>query len=116
MPPGYRPANLLENPSEFGHNPDATWKHAGVPKGQLGAARLQHRLACAVRDTYPDNPARHLAEALEKPRSTDYVRRKLSGQIPITLTELFEWLAVLGPDAATRVGIDPDLIQTPDDN
>ena len=111
MPPGYRPADLLEDPVLFGYDSNAPWKSAPETReAQLAVARLQHRLACTIRKDHPDNPARYLATRLGAPDRVDYLRRKLNGQIPITLTELFEWLHALGPETATAVGMNPKLV------
>jgi hypothetical protein len=34
---------------------------------------------------------------LGEPKRVDYIRRKLYGQVTVTLNELFEWTLVIGP-------------------
>lgn len=88
MPSGYRPSAYLEIPSQFGVDADATWFADKVPRSQLDAAQLQHLIAVELRRSHGDGAPRIVAGRLASVASVDYVRRKLNGQTPLTLTDL----------------------------
>lgn len=92
MPPGFRPLAFCEDPAAFGRSP-ARWKP--VPdhlRAVAAAARLQHRLARRLREAFGEGVVAAVAAALGRPERADYLRRKLNGQVPLTLVELCEWV------------------------
>jgi hypothetical protein len=105
MPPGFRPDVYLQNPDEFGRVLDARWKShkklSNEERAKVGAAYLQHQVAFAVRERLGGvNAPDELAKLLGERDRVDYFRRKLYGQVPINMVELFEWLLVLDDDIA----------------
>jgi hypothetical protein len=103
MPPGFRPDAYISDPDEFGRVIDAKWKaHKKLSKeerAKVAAAYLQHQVACAIRERLGGVGApEELAKLLGERERVDYFRRKLYGQVPINMVELFEWLLVLDED------------------
>ena len=120
MPPGFRPANYLQTPREFGIASDAAWR--AVPVGEqprLAVAYLQHRMAVALRAHLGSNAPGQLARRFGGLYREDYFRRKLNGQIPFTLTEVMalvlEFGAALDPIVlgASALVPGPPLMQPP---
>lgn len=98
MPPGFRPADFLEDPLSFGRTEKPRWrKVAEGDRPKLAASYLQHRVALSIRGDFGERSAEMLAERLGNPDQLDYLRRKLNGQVPVHLVELFEWSFVVGP-------------------
>lgn len=98
MAQSFRPATLLRDPDSFGRIENVKWKK--VPKKEqavFAAAYLQHRIAFNVRNDLGPNAAEELAKRLGEPKRVDYIRRKLYGQVTVTLNELFEWTLAVGP-------------------
>lgn len=90
MPSGYRPSDCLESPPDFGYTPNPQWRSDAVDQARLASARLQHLIALAIRQTHGDAAPKIAAHRLGRLGTVDYVRRKLNGQIPITLIDLAE--------------------------
>jgi len=101
MPPGFRPADYLQDPDQFGRTPEPDWREVDDEEAPyLAASQLQHRIAYQLRTTYGTDAPRAVAEHLGQPYRTDYIRRKLNGQVPLNLVELFQWAQKLGIDLA----------------
>lgn len=88
MPSGYRPSDFLEFPSDFGYTPNPQWRADALDEARLASARLQHLIALAIRKTHGEAAPKIAARRLGRLGAVDYVRRKLNGQIPITLVDL----------------------------
>ncbi len=94
MPSGYRPSDFLEYPPDFGYTPEPQWRGDTVDQARLASARLQHLIALAIRRAHRDATPKIVAYRLARLGTVDYVRRKLNGQIPITMIDLAElWQA-----------------------
>jgi hypothetical protein len=98
MPAGFRPADYLTNPKQFGRDLDAEWKpYTDAERPRVATSYLQHRVACAVRDELGARRTGYtLAERLGCPDRYDHIRRKLNGHIPLNLPELHNWALTLG--------------------
>ena len=98
MPAGFRPADFLVDPKQFGRVLDAKWRpYTESDRARVAASFLQHRIACAVRDELGARRTGYtLAERLGCPDRYDHIRRKLNGHIPLNLPELHNWVLTLG--------------------
>jgi len=91
MPSGYRPSDFLEFSPDFGYTPNPQWRNDAVDPARLVSARLQHLIALAIRQAHGDAAPKIAARRLARLGTVDYLRRKLNGQIPITLIDLAEF-------------------------
>lgn len=106
MPPKFVPRDLLVVPTEFGVTIDASWR-VPPPVGpvEIGRAKFQHDLSCALRE----EPG--LEEALDRTalllgRDRALLTRKLNGQLPMTMDDLVGLCMTVG------VQILPETIDT----
>jgi hypothetical protein len=93
------PRDWLIAPEFFGERPDARWRrYLKSQETEVALAHLQHGIACAVRSALGHNHRTHadLAKALsDKPET---VRKKLNGEIRMTLEDLLKWAMEIGVD------------------
>lgn len=112
--PRFRPAQVVQNPRTFGRDSGAVpVRVEGWSEGEMAWAWFQHRTALAVR---AELKARRiqlgvLAEAVSADEA--WLERKLRGQAPADLGEMFEWALRLGvnilPPIQDRTDILPEV-------
>jgi hypothetical protein len=96
--PRFRPVQVVKNPRHFGRSNEAERVVPdGLSEGELAWAWYQHRVALAVRAELVkrDLPLLILAKAVGENEA--WLERKLRGQAPADLGEIFEWALRLGP-------------------
>lgn len=109
--PRFRPAQVVENPRDFGRASDAVpVRVEGWSEGEVAWAWFQHRTALAVR---ADLKARRLvlgvlAEGVKE--DVGWLERKLRGQAPADLGEMFEWALRLGVNILPLIQDRTDLL------
>lgn len=109
--PRFRPAQVVENPRHFGRSKDAVRVTPdGFSEGELAWAWYQHRVALAVRKELKDRkiPFPTLAQALHEKDA--WLERKLRGQVPADLGEMFEWALRLGVQILPAIDGVADLL------
>lgn len=110
-----RPRDWLVAPEFFGKRTDALWKrHLNGQQTEVAIAYLQHRIACAVVGAlgHSRRTWRDLAKALGDQPET--VRRKLNGDLRITLEDLMKWAFEIGVDVVPLPQDRAELLPPPE--
>ncbi|HUX04685.1 MAG TPA: hypothetical protein VMV53_07275 [Acidimicrobiales bacterium] len=109
--PRFRPSQVVENPRHFGRSSDAVAiRVEGWSEGEMAWAWYQHQAALAVR---AELKARRIPLSLLAVRVDEdeaWLERKLRGQAPANLGEMFEWALRLGVHVLPVVQNPTDLL------
>jgi len=108
--PRFKPAELFTNPRDFGRNRYAKAQVPAVLDGpHLAWAWYQHKVVLALKDELFRR--RWTVEDLATNLDADlaWLRRKLNGQTPADLGEIFSWAIELGVDLLPTVRSLADL-------
>jgi len=95
--PRFRPSKVVTNPRHFGRSSGAVAVRVeGWSEGEIAWAWFQHQTALAVRAELKARgiPLSFLAVGVEENEA--WLERKLRGQAPADLGEMFEWSLRLG--------------------
>jgi hypothetical protein len=95
--PRFRPASIFENPRDFGRS--SRGHLVATPQltsGERAWAWYQHHVALVVRAALVKRRSDLDGLAGEIGCDIGWLRRKLHGQAPADLGEMFEWALVLG--------------------
>jgi hypothetical protein len=108
--PRFKPAELFTNPRDFGRNRYAKAQVPAVLDGpRLAWAWYQHQVVLALKDELFRR--RWSVEDLATNLGADlaWLRRKLNGQTPADLGEIFSWAILLGVQVLPEIGDLSDL-------
>lgn len=108
--PRFKPAELFTNPRDFGRNRYAKAQVPAVLDGpHLAWAWYQHKVVLALKDELFRR--RWTVEDLATNLGADlsWLRRKLNGQTPADLGEIFSWAILLGVQVLPPIGDLSDL-------
>ena len=108
--PRFKPAELFTNPRDFGRNRYAKAQVPAVLDGpHLAWAWYQHKVVLALKDELFRR--RRTVEDLATNLDADlaWLRRKLNGQTPADLGEIFSWATLLGVQVLPPIGDLSDL-------
>lgn len=104
MPARFHPRDFLSEPQRFGRDRDALWRPSPTVEDVWGRAEYrmswrQHNAAISMKqllEFWGVNVAWLASQIFE---NTDYLRRKLHGEVPIRLEDWFVWSELAGQHA-----------------
>lgn len=94
------PRDYTQEPALFGRDLNLQWNAAGSLEGwetwRRSAAYLQHLAVIEVRKVLEERKLTVGAKAEELGAQPSYLRRKLTGELPMTLEDYIEWSTAIG--------------------
>lgn len=109
--PRFRPAQVVQNHRSFGRDIEAVpVRVEGWSEGEMAWAWFQHRTALAVRAELKARPIPLSVLAVGVNEDEAWLERKLRGQAPADLGEMFEWALRLGVNILPLIQDRSDLL------